>query len=582
MGIVLKISEMLTVLDHPTAYIALFTICWIAVPVLFAILKKTENKIVTVILAFAPIVNFIVFFILNFTFGNPVKSILRYGLFFIAALVYCLAAVTLSKGKKVVRTLIESGVAAVLISAVAVSSILIETFEMHYGNFSRMGYAGSMSALIDELEENYILGEYKKIDYDYLRSVYIPMAEEAEKNKDEAAFAEAVANLCYEFQDGHVYIRITDDGLKADVHKRMSGNDYGFSMLRQSDGSIVAILADEGTEAFRQGIHNGTVITAWDGVGIDEAVRSVRCVSSGVPLRAYPIASNEDVVKPVYLAGQGGDTVEVRFIGDDGKERTAVLSSLGSYYDRLEAATHPLTHKWCDEFGYTKMLDDHCGYICIPRERYDEVLDVGAVITDEYPAVREFLICKIEEMKAMGMDRLVIDLRDNDGGLDGVYEEIVSLFSNEEMKIYAGYYDGIGYKMSRQWVWTVVPDGRYSDIPVVVLVNAGCASSGDVLAHHLSECNNVTMMGITTTWGSAQNMGGECILGGGHIEVRYPVIATLDANGEIFLDAGPDRISSISLDVQIPLDSDAITAIYENGEDYELGYAVDYLNGKLT
>ena len=64
--------------------------------------------------------------------------------------------------------------------------------------------------------------------------------------------------------------------------------------------------------------------------------------------------------------------------------------------------------------------------------------------------------------------------------------------------------------------------------------------------------------------------------------MRYPIIATLDANGEVFLDAGPDRVSSIPLDVQIPLDSDAITAIYENGEDYELGYAVDYLNGKLT
>ena len=94
----------------------------------------------------------------------------------------------------------------------------------------------------------------------------------------------------------------------------------------------------------------------------------MRCVSSGGAIRAYPIASNEEVAKPIFLAGQGGDTVNVTFIDDNGKEQTITVSCIGGYFDRLNEATWPLTHKRCEEFGYATMLDDHCGYICIPRE----------------------------------------------------------------------------------------------------------------------------------------------------------------------------------------------------------------------
>ncbi len=126
-----------------------------------------------------------------------------------------------------------------------------------------------------------------------------------------------------------------------------------------------------------------------------------------------------------------------------------------------------------------------------------------------------------------------------------------------------------------------MPDGRYSDIPVVVLVNAGCASSGDMLAYRLSQCPNITMMGITTTWGSAQSLGGECLLSGGSIVVRYPLIATLDVNGQIIVDAGKDRKSSIKLDEKIPLDSKAIKVMYEMGADYDLAYTRLFLNKRM-
>ena len=200
---------------------------------------------------------------------------------------------------------------------------------------------------------------------------------------------------------------------------------------------------------------------------------------------------------------------------------------------------------------------------------------------DEYPELRELLISRIEGLKAQGMDRLVIDIRGNDGGIDVVYEELVSLFTKETMITYGGFYDGKEYHKSENWSWTIEPDGRYSDIPVVVLVNAGTASSGDMLAYRISACPNVTMMGLTTTWGSAQSLGGMCLLSGGKIRVRYPLIASLGENNEILVDAGKDRKSGIDLDVKIPLDSKAIKIYYELDADYDLAYARLYLNGEL-
>ena len=146
---------------------------------------------------------------------------------------------------------------------------------------------------------------------------------------------------------------------------------------------------------------------------------------------------------------------------------------------------------------------------------------------------------------------------------------------------FGGFHNGEYLESSDKWAWVVQADGRYSDIPVVVLVNAGCASSGDLLAYRLSQCNNVTLMGITTTWGSAQALGGEVLLSGGKISVRYPIIATLDSDGSVLVDAGPDRKSNIELDVKIPLDENAVYIIYTLGADYELTYARHYLNGSI-
>ena len=143
MTAILKIVEMLRLIDSTTTYIAWFTIGWILVPVFFAVIKKTENKVVSKILMFFPMVHFIVFYIINYTKGDMMKGIGRYGIYFVVTLIYCLGAITLARGKKIVRTLIANGVLSVLLVCVSIAIILIDGMSFHFANLSRMSYSDS-------------------------------------------------------------------------------------------------------------------------------------------------------------------------------------------------------------------------------------------------------------------------------------------------------------------------------------------------------------------------------------------------------------------------------------------------------
>ena len=383
MTLILKIFETFRLLDFPTAYIMTFTGVWFLVFLVTVVFIKPKNKDVYRIVGAIPIIHFLVFFFFNYTKGDFNLGFGRYVWFLIAAFIYAAAGLVIAKKEKVIRHVVITGVLIFVTFALSVFYISGISHYSRFTNYSHMNYEQSMAALIDEIEGHYILSDHKHIDYDALRAEYIPLAAQADAAHDELAYAQAVASLCYEFHDGHLSAFVIDPQLRSDLVVSMLGNDYGFSMLKTDDGDVVAILTDEDSAAHELGIHNGTVITGWDGVDIDEALSNVSCVTPGWPVVALPIAENEDMMRPVFLAGNGGDTVNVRFIDDDGNETEVTLESTGSYYGRFMEAVDPFTGQVRSEFGYSQMLNDHIGYICIPVEEYDTYGDIEAALTDD-------------------------------------------------------------------------------------------------------------------------------------------------------------------------------------------------------
>ena len=96
---------------------------------------------------------------------------------------------------------------------------------------------------------------------------------------------------------------------------------------------------------------------------------------------------------------------------------------------------------------------------------------------------------------------LVIDLRDNPGGLLTSVVDVTSQFLDEGLVLYQ--IDAHGKRTD----WGVKPRGRAKDIPVVVLVNQFSASASEVFAGALMDHERAQVVGINTFGkGSVNNL----------------------------------------------------------------------------
>lgn len=437
-----------------------------------------------------------------------------------------------------------------------------------------MSYTESFKNMLDTLEKEYCLNSWKKIDYDALYKEYLPQVEEAERNNNEVEYAAIITKVTHKFYDSH-----TDSCFSSNIYldtcEYMAGNDYGLSMIRVDDGSVIAVSVEPNCEANKEGIHNGTTIVAWNGKDIDEAVAETDCCFPGV---CFPVKENEDVFRPMFLAGKGEECVDITFINDEGAEQTISVKNIDTYYDRLISTYTKLLHLNTEQRNfYSCMLDDKCGYIQIIEESYDDFWDnVAYVRNGYYPKLTEYYADMIKNLESQGMEYLVIDIRNNGGGNDCVAGALASLFTDEKKHMAsAGYEDTEGYHICEsQYIY---PDGRYKDLPVAVLVNSQCASAGDSMAKMLGDCDNVTLMGITSSSGVCQYTGGLICLTE-NIGVCYPVFLCLSENGTSLIDTDDTMENNIPLDLKIPITKENAEKIFgEDNKDIELEHAIEYL-----
>ncbi|MBR1864788.1 MAG: hypothetical protein IJ806_11965, partial [Ruminococcus sp.] len=94
---------------------------------------------------------------------------------------------------------------------------------------------------------------------------------------------------------------------------------------------------------------------------------------------------------------------------------------------------------------------------------------------------------------------------------------------------------------------------------------------------YLSKLPNVTLAGITDPNGSNQETGGISVLAEGIVYVRYPIGLIMNGEGEPNIDTRADRISRDPVEVRIPLDYEGAMKIFHDNEDYELDWALEYL-----
>lgn len=122
-----------------------------------------------------------------------------------------------------------------------------------------------------------------------------------------------------------------------------------------------------------------------------------------------------------------------------------------------------------------QMLEDGVGYILIA--------EFGTGTVKEFTKT-------YEELKSKGMTSLVIDLRDNPGGLMDSATEILDMFLPEGVLVWTE--DKRGNKKEYK------SDAKSIDIPMVVLVNENSASSSEIFAGAMKDYKYATLLGTKT------------------------------------------------------------------------------------
>ena len=177
-------------------------------------------------------------------------------------------------------------------------------------------------------------------------------------------------------------------------------------------------------------------------------------------------------------------------------------------------STHGLTSQECSErmkgkpgttvkFKVKKVYTDEIVEINIVRERihlpdveYAGMLDseTGYIYQSGFTEnVSNDIRNAIQKLKKQGMKKLVLDLRGNGGGLMNEAINIVSLFVPKGSMVVSSKGQGISEQKYR-----TTTDPIDTEIPLIVMVDSGSASSSEIVTGALQDLDRATVMGTRT------------------------------------------------------------------------------------
>jgi carboxyl-terminal processing protease len=235
--------------------------------------------------------------------------------------------------------------------------------------------------------------------------------------------------------------------LEPDAHKEMKSEtegEFGGLGIRISirDSILTVITPLPGTPAYRQGILPGDRIVKIDGdttqdITIEQAVKKLR--------------------------GSPGSKVVVTIAREGDKELKDF--NLVRELIKVESIT-------------AKKIDNEIGYIRLAEFTKNSAVDFDTAL---------------KKLKGQGMNKLIIDLRNNPGGLLNVAVDTCRLFlGGNKLIVYTQ-----GRRQPRQ-EFHADAHGPYENLPMVILVNHGSASGSEIFAGCMQDFHRGLVMGSET------------------------------------------------------------------------------------
>ena len=321
------------------------------------------------------------------------------------------------------------------------------------------------------------------------------------------------AGLIYGLGDVYSRYYTKDEYEQESVTTEGSYVGIGVAMQKYTAGGVQIVECYKGSTAEEAGVKVDDVITAINGEDItDTELQDVVSM----------IKDNED--KDVVL------TVQRK--GEDTQEITVKVSNV-----ELPSV-----------FG--EMLDENTGYI--------QITEFKGVTVEQYEEI-------FADLKEQGMERLVVDLRDNPGGLLNVVCDILRDILPEGLIVYTE--DKNGNRSEETC------DGKNPlDMPLAVLVNGNSASASEIFAGAVKDYGLGTIVG-TTTYGKGVVQSIRQLSDGSAVKLTIANYYTPKGNSINKTGIRPDVEMELSPEL---LNQEEIT----HEEDNQLQAALNSLNAK--
>lgn len=236
-----------------------------------------------------------------------------------------------------------------------------------------------------------------------------------------------------------------------------------------------------------------------------------------------------------YIRGEEGTTVHLEIVRDG--------ESMEFDVERGKVDIPTVEHR---------MLDDEIGYIRV---------------TEFAQNTPDYFEEAIGDLQGQGMEKLVIDLRDNGGGLVTACQEMLDMLLPEGVLFYTE--DKYGNRQD----YTSEGD-TYLDMPVALLVNGNSASASEIFAGAVRDYGYGTLVG-TTTYGKGIVQNVRQLSDGSAYKITVAKYYT--PNGDYIHEVG------INPDVEVEYEYLGDTeADYDELQDVQVQKAMEVLQGETN
>ncbi len=390
----------------------------------------------------------------------------------------------------------------VIIVTMLVTFLATSVIFYNYYMKTDSGNIEALTKYISISQSTTTLGKKIEILKRYLENEY--MGELDEEKMIETALKGYVAGLGDEYTE-----YLTEDELE-ELMVSVNGNYVGIGiyMTQNTEGDIVVLLPIEGSPAEEAKLQTGDIINK----------------VNGIECKGLELTEVSNMVK-----GEEGTKVNLEILRDE-------------MNFSIDVERRTVEIKYID----SKVLDGDIGYI--------EMLGFEENCTQKFKE-------ELEKLKAKNVKSLIIDLRDNGGGL------VTEAISLSELFVPMGEVILKSYDKDNKETVTKSTNPVVEELKIVVLVNENSASATEIFAAAMQDNEVATIIG-TKTFGKGIMQEVQPLAIGGAIKITIEEFKTPEGN----------KIHKVGITPDIEVENEKM--IIDERQDKQLQTAIDYLKNQ--